>query len=288
MAASGSPVTLQHVDPLTLVPTGSKLPLTVSAETGWEWARHGNLLALGPHATVRNRSWVRIVDADRLRVLRTIPMRGRDVCDLAFDGPTLVVLTSKPWCFGSAGSYSLLRIDVASGHAGRATPVPGLRALVYPFTIASGDGRSFVARAGGEVDVVDLRTGAVTPHRPRRTLAKGEGFVRARWLGRHRLGLNGTIVDVRTWRRHTLMAGARGVTSGPYELVAWGAHGVNVYDQAMHFRIHVLGDEDVDDVHVVGRMLYATVGAATDIVELTTGKRIGLVPNVYFRSLLLS
>ena len=55
----------------------------------------------------------------------------------------------------------------------RAIPVSRLDRLSWPVSFAVGDGKWFVARAGGIVDVIDLQTGRTTSHRPFRTLAKG-------------------------------------------------------------------------------------------------------------------
>jgi hypothetical protein len=43
---------------------------------------------------------------------------------------------------------------------------------------------------------------------------------------------------------------------------------------------HVLGDEDVTQTWASGNLLYAQVGAATDVVDLRTGKTLRVVPNV--------
>lgn len=264
---------LQRVAPGTLRPLGPAVRVP-NAMLGYAFARRGSTLALvvKPVATGQP---IRIFDAVRLRVRRTISVGDRDVCGLTFTGPTLVALASDRPCYWSGGHFSLLRVDPARGVVG-AVPVRGLH-TVFPTNLAFGDGHAYVIR-GDAVDAVDLQTGAVAEHRPRRSLAKGAGIVFARWLGDHRLGAGGAIVDVRTWRRTSLLAGARGVVGGAHDLVAFGDHGAFVYTRPGHLRLHVLPSAQIVDAHVVGRLLYAYDNAATSVVDLVTGRTLRVVP----------
>ena len=150
----------------------------------------------------------------------------------------------------------------------------GLSTLA-PTNLAFGDGNAYIARPGGEVDAVDLRTGRLSVHRTARVLAKGERIVATRWLGAHRLGVGPNIVDTRTWRTRRVVAGERGLAAGPGVLVAWGDRGAEVIRGDK--RTHVLGDEPIVDAWVSGDYLYAAVGDATAVVDLRTGTRVRIV-----------
>jgi hypothetical protein len=264
---------LQRVAPGRLRPVGHAVRVP-NAMLGYAWARRGSTLALvvKPVATGQP---IRIFDARSLRLRRRIRVGDRDVCGLTFAGPALVALASDRPCYWSGGRFSLLRIDPARGIVST-VPVHGLR-TVFPTNLAFGDGHAYVIR-GDTIDAVDLRTGTVREHRPRRSLAKGTGIVFARWLGDHRLGAGGGIVDVSTWRRRTLLAGARGVAGGAHDLVAWGDHGASLYTRSGRLRLHVLPTTQIVDAHVVGRTLYVYDDAATTVVDLVSGRTLRVVP----------
>src|SRR5262249_27594302 len=160
----------------TLRPVGAQLRLP-GAPLGYAWARRGNTLAVvvKPVATGGP---IRLVDLRSMRVTRIVPVGDRDVCGLAYDGPTLVALTAGQPCYWKGGHFSVMRF-------GATTTVTQVAKLdtVWPTNLAFGAGHAYVSYIGGVVDSVDLRTGAVVTHRPRRMLAKGEGLVFTRWLG---------------------------------------------------------------------------------------------------------
>jgi hypothetical protein len=254
---------LEHVAPATLAVRDSvRAP---DASFGLAWARRGSRIAFvaKPRATGQP---VRIVDARTLRTVRVIQVGDRDVCGLTYDGASLVALVAdhQP-CYWSGGHFSLLRVMT-----GATVRVPALGS-VFPTNLAFGDGKAFVARVGGGVDAVDLRTGSTTRHRPRRTLSKGQGIVAARWLGGHLLAAGPAVVDVRSWRARTLDPTARGVApAGGAGLVAYGPRGAAVYTRTGVLRFRVLRGVAVGSVHVVGRYLYAAEDSTADIVDLRT------------------
>ena len=270
-------LTLQHVT-AALEPAAPYLTLHYDPyAAGSPWARRGGTIV------VKDRSVLRVVDAASLRVVRTIPFRGF-LCGMDFDGPgTLVVLSGcdRAW----RTHFLLRRVDLSTGRVLAEVRTRRLAPLVWPYGLALGDGSVFIARGNGVVQVVDGRTGAVTAHRPRRALAKGSGYVEARWLGEHQLALNGTVVDTVTWRARTYLRGRSRIAVGGDYLVAWGAHGASVFSRAGGYRFHVLGREPISDVRIEGSSMYATVGAAVDVVDLTTGDRRALLLQ-YFSSLL--
>jgi hypothetical protein len=276
LGGSGTSATLQRLDPGTLRPSGHSLRLP-DAMLGYAWARQGATLALvvKPVATGQP---VRIVDTRTWRVRRVIGVGDRDVCGLTFDGATLVALAADQPCYWPRGHFSILRIAVDRGRVTRVTQVPGL-STVFPTNLAFGDGHAYVARAGGGIDSLNLSTGVVVSHIPRRTLAKGEGVVWTHWLGQHLLAAGVRVVDVRTWRSRTLLNGARVVSAVGSYLVASGPHGGAVYTRGGRFVRHVLGDEDVAETWASGNLLYAQVGSATDVVDVRTGKTLRVVPN---------
>jgi len=243
-----------------------------NASLGFAFARRYSTVAIvvKPVATGQP---IRLVNTHTMKVTRVIAVGDRDVCGLGFYGGTLFALAANHQpCYWGNGSFSVLRIG--GGRIVQITPVAGLK-TVFPTNLAFGDGNAYVARVGGEIDSVDLRTGRLSIHRPRRVLAKGEKIVRPRWLGAHRLGVGGNVVDTRTWRSRRLVAGASGVTGGHGVLVAWGQHGAEVI-RGTH-RMHVLGDEPIVEAWIDGDYLYAAVGDATDVVDLRTGTRVRIV-----------
>lgn len=271
--ALGSPgggrSTLQLLQPGTLRPIHAvHLP---NASLGYAWARRYDTLAVvvKPVATGQP---IRLVDARTMRVRRVIPVGERDVCGLAFRGSTLFALAADRPCYRDGGSFSVLRI--VGGRIVRVEPVAGL-STAAPTNLAFGDGNAYVARPGGTVEAVSLRTGRLSIHRLARATAKGERVEWTTWLGRHRLGIAGNVVDVRTWRRRPLAQGVTRVAGSGGVLVGWGAHGATVVRGSV--RTHVLGDEPVIEAWVAGDYLYALVGAATDVVDLRTGARTRIV-----------
>ena len=269
LGAPGAPSSLQLLAPGTLRPVHAvHLP---NALLGFAFARryHTVAVVVKPVATGQP---IRLVDARTMRATRVIPVGDRDVCGLGFYGGTLFALAADRPCYWPGGSFSVLRI--VGGRIRRVVPVAGLSTL-SPTNLAFGDGNAYIARPGGEVDAVDLGTGAFSIHRPDRVLAKGERILATRWLGAHRLGVGPNIVNTRTWRARRVAAGERGVAAGPGVLVAWGDRGAEVIRGAK--RVHVLGAEPIAEAWVAGDYLYAAVGAATDVVDLRTGRRVRIV-----------
>lgn len=269
LGSPGAPSSLQLLAPGTLR-TVRALHLP-NASLGFAFARRDHTVAVvvKPVATGRP---IRLVDTRTMKVTRVIGVGDRDVCGLAFYGGTLFALAADRPCYWPSGSFSVLRI--VDGRVAHVVPVRGLSTLA-PTNLAFGDGNAYIARVGGEIDVVDLGTGAFSIHRPSRVLAKGERVLRTQWLGAHRLGVGPNVVDTRTWRARRIVAGERGVSAGPSVLVAWGDRGAEVIRGAK--RMHVLGDEPIVEGWVAGDYFYAAVGAATDVVDLRTGTRVRIV-----------
>jgi hypothetical protein len=269
LGAPGTPSSLQLLAPGTLR-TVQALHLP-NASLGFAFARRYDTAAIvvKPVATGQP---IRLVDTRTLRVTRVIQVGDRDVCGLTFYGGTLFALAANKPCYWPNGTFSVLRI--LAGRITKVAPVAGL-STVDPTNLAFGDGNAYIARAGGEIDVVRLGTGALSVHRPRRVLAKGEGVVPTRWLGAHLLGVGPDVVDTRTWQRRLLVAGARGIASGPGVLVAYGNRGAEVIRGTQ--RTHVLGAEPIVEGWVAGGYFYAAVGDATDVVDLRTGTRARIV-----------
>jgi hypothetical protein len=130
-------------------------------------------------------------------------------------------------------------------------PVPGLH-VADETSLAFGDGKAFLTHPGGAIDAVDLRTGAASVHRPRRSLSKGDAIVRARWLAGRLLGVGNAVVDVRTWHARVLDPAATGLAPAGDRLVAYGPRGVGVYTRAGRVLFRALRRVSVRDVHVVG------------------------------------
>jgi len=253
--ALGQPSFVSRVDPATLRGEGAALRLP-SWAFGVAWARRGSTVALVVKPTGGTGFPIRILSTSPLRVVRSISVGARDVCGLTFRGPTLVALVSDRLCYRTGGSFAVLRLDVRRGRVVSAVAVPGLH-VAYPTNVAFGDGRAFVARAGGGVDVVSLATGATAARVPRRVLAKGADIVPAHWLGRHRLALAARVVDVRTWRSRVLEPGARGVVAAGGDLVAYGPRGVAVYTRGGRPLFRPVTAGAVWNVETFGRYVYA-------------------------------
>jgi hypothetical protein len=265
----GGPVTLQHRT-ASLAPEGPKLRISLQTFDAHPLTVQNGLVV------VQAADAVRVVDAQSLRVVRRYPLRRKGVCAVGVDGTTAVALVG---C-GSAKSSRFAIVRFGGGNAW----IPlrrRLDPLVYPVSFAFGDGKLFVARPGMVVDVLDLRTGAVSSHRPARTLAKGEGYVRASWLGGHLLALNGTVVDIRSWRRRTLAEHAVETVAGGRWLATYGPAGVAVYtrDDLTLYR-RVLRGQVVDEARIVGRVLYVRVGLVWHVIDVVSGRSLArLLPD---------
>jgi hypothetical protein len=263
--APGQGAALRSVDALTLRPAGQALHLPGGA-FGLAWARSGTTLALVTKPTGGLGFPIRLFHTGRLRAAGAVSVGARDVCGLTFAAPTLVALVSTQLCYHAGGSFSVLRIDVGRRRVASTTPIHGLR-LAAPTNIAFGAGQAFVARAGGGVDALDLRTGRLRRHEPRRMLAKGEEVVWTHWLGGGLLGVGPRVVDVRTWRSRTIEPGATGIVRAGNELAAYGARGVALYSRAGRLHIRVTTIPTFAAVTAVGGRLY--VGSAT-VFDLRT------------------
>jgi hypothetical protein len=259
--ALGQASQLRVLDPASLRPIGGSVRLAGWA-CGVAWARSGPRIAVVTKPCAGTQP-VRLVDVPRMRAVGAIDAGRRDVLGMTFRGSTLVALAAD------AGRLSVVRFDIASRRVASMTPVPGLRSA-WPTNLAFGDGFAFVTRAGGAVYAIDLLTGAVTRHLSQRTLAKGEGIVPTRWLGRHQLGVGGRTVDVRSWRARIFEPGARGVAPAGDDLAVYGPRGVAMYTRTGRLRFRVLSGVAVDNVHVRGRYLYAGAGPTADVVDLLT------------------
>jgi hypothetical protein len=267
--APGGTTTLEHVVPATLEARGPTVTLPDNS-LGDAWARRNYTLALvvKPVATGQP---IRIVDTRTLRTRKVVPVGDRDVCWLTFDRSDLVALTADRPCYWKDGHFSLMRFDSRSWSLRQTLPLPTIH-TVFPTNLAFGDGQAFVTRAGAGIDAIDLRTGRVERHHPRRSLSKGEGVVQTRWLGGHLLASGASVIDVRTWHSRVLDPSARGVAPAGVDLVAYGPRGAKVFTRSGRYRFSVLPTVSVATVHVVGRYLYAA--EATSIlaheVDLTT------------------
>lgn len=263
----GTTGALERLTPATLEQRSSvHVP---DSSLGFAWARRRSTLALvvKPVATGQP---IRIVDARTLRTKRLLRVGDRDVCGLTFDRGELVALTANQPCYWAHGRFSLIRFSSGSR---RMVQIPALRS-VFPTNLAFGDGQAFVARAGAGVDEVDLRTGAVVRHRPKRSLAKGEGIVVTRWLGEHQLGVGAAVVDVRTWRARVLEPGAVGVAPAGGMLATYGPRGVAMTTRTGTVRYRLLPHANVGAVHVVGRYLYAGDDRLGHVIDLTTRREV--------------
>jgi len=258
---------LQHLTPLTMEPVGSALKLYPDDYGFAPFVRSGGQFVL------KTRTQVQVIDATSLRVLHTYPFKARVVCAVGLDGDTVVVLSG---CRNSTSrTFRLWRIASTSR---RSLPVRGLPPVSWPVSFALGDGTWFVARGNGDVDAIDLRTGNVAFHHRARLLQKaGVPYTNATWLGEHRLGLNGTVVDVRTWKRTTLALGARNLLAAEGKIVGWGTNGITVYDDDLHLYRRIARGLPVDSVGLLDGVIYAQVGLAWDLWNVRTGRHLATV-----------
>jgi hypothetical protein len=267
------PSHLQRLDPGTLAPRGPALHLS-GGLTGYAWARRDSTIALELRGPGMGNP-IKIVDAQTLGLKGSIAVGPRDVCGLTFRGPWLVALVADDACFFTGAREEILKIDVAHRRIVSTTSVARTVRAIFPSNLAFGDGYAFATDASG-VTSIDLRTGAVAHHAPRRALAKGN-FVAARWLGGHLLGDGARLVDVRTWRSRTLLPGARSLVPAGSEIVAIGSNGAAVFTRSGRLVRRILAGEDTTYAWVVGSRLYALVGFSTDVVDLQTGRRVRAV-----------
>ena len=265
--APAQPLRLQHFTPLTLKPSGPQLEIDYSWFYGYQ-----NVAVANGSVLVRLPNALEVIDGSSLRVTRTYTFRHKGTCAVDFDGASVVALTG---CL-TATSTSFTLWHLAPGIR-LSIPVSGLAPLAWPVTFAVGDGNWFVARGNGTVDAIDLETGHVTTHRPRRMLAKGPGFLDASWLGEHRLGLNGTVVDVRTWRRRTLALGAQRLDAIDGYVIAHGTNGITVFDDSLHLFRRLAPGRVIDRVGLSNGVVYAQIGLAWDEWDLRTGRHLGIV-----------
>jgi hypothetical protein len=267
--APGGHTTLEHVAPATLEARGPSATLPDSS-LGWAWARRGSTLAfvVKPVATGQP---IRIADARTFRTRKIVPVGDRDVCGISFDHSDLVAVTADRPCYWSGGSFTLMRFDSRTWRVRQRIALPAIHS-VFPTNLAFGEGRAFVTRAGVGVDAIDLRTGRVERHHPRRALSKGEGVVQTRWLGGHLLASGASVIDVRTWRSRVLDPTARGVAPAGSDLVAYGRRGAKIFTRSGRYRFSVLTNVDVGTVKVVGPYLYAAEGKSilAHVVDLRT------------------
>lgn len=266
----GQPAIFRHLEPLTLNPAGPALHVRVSPysfhslDTG-----DGLMVALTAGA-------VKVFDPGSLALVRSYPFRGRDTCAVGLDGTTPVALVG---CRSATSHrYTIVRFGAARTAISVRRPLAPIR---YPVSIAFGDGHAYVVHAFGGVDSIDLRSGEVTSHAPRRTLAKGEGYMRAEWLGDHLLGLAGTVVDVRTWHRRTLAPHASETIAGGDRIATVGPNGVNVYTRSdLRLYRRLLRGEVIDSALLDGDVLYAQSALVWYVIDVRTGGMIArLVPD---------
>jgi hypothetical protein len=265
--APAQPLRLQHLTPLAMKPVGSVIKIDYS----WFWGFH-NLSTANGSIVVRLPNALEVIDSSTLRPTERYVFRHKGTCGVDFDGSTVVALTG---CLTPASKiFTVWRLSPGSR---RAVSVSQLRPLAWPVSFAVGDGKWFISRGDGTVDAIDLQTGRVSIHRPRRTLAKGRGAAYASWLGEHRLGLNGTVVDVRTWRKRTLAPGASQLDAIGGYVIAHGQKGITVFDDSLRLYRRFAGGRVIDRVGLSGGVLYAQIGLAWEEWDLRTGKHLGLV-----------
>jgi hypothetical protein len=262
------PLRLQHFTPLTMKPTGPQVKIDYSWFYGYQnyASAHGAMVVRLPNA-------IEVIDGASLTVTERYTFRHKGTCAVDFDGTTVVALTG---CLtAKSKTYTVWRLTPTSR---RATAVNGLDPLAWPVSFAVGDGTWFIARGNGSVDAVDLQTGHVTSHRPRRTLAKGPaGYREASWLGEHRLALSGTVVDVRTWRRRTVAPGAQRLDAVDGYVIAHGTNGITVFDDSLRLYRRLAPGRVIDRVGLSDGVVYAQIGLAWDEWDLRTGRHLGLV-----------
>jgi len=261
------PLRLQHFTPVSMRPVGSPIKIDYS----WFYGEQ-NYATTNGSIVVRLPNAIDVIDESSLRVTERYVFRHKGTCGVAFDGTTVVALTG---CLTATSKrFTLWRLAPGSR---RAVAVSHLRPLTWPVSFAIGDGMWFIARGDGTVDAVNLETGGVTTHRPRRTLAKGRGAVVASWLGEHRLGLNGTVVDVRTWRKRTLALGAERLDAIDGYVIAHGTNGITVFDDSLDLFRRLAPGRVIDRVALSDGVVYAQIGLAWDEWDLRTGRHLGLV-----------
>jgi hypothetical protein len=266
----GQPTTFRHLQPLTLKPTGAALRVTVSPY-GFHSLDTGSGLVVA-----RTANAVKVFDSGSLALVRSYPFRGRDTCAVGLDGSTPIALVG---CTSTTSRrYTIVRFGRTRIQVAVRRP---LAAIHYPVSLAFGDGHAYVVHAFGAVDAVDLRSGAVTSHAPRRTLAKGEGYMRAEWLGDHLLGVAGTVVDVRTWHRRTLAPHASETVAGADKIATVGPNGVNVYTKnGLRLYRRLLRGEVIDSALLDGDVLYARSALVWYVLDVRTGRMLArLVPD---------
>jgi hypothetical protein len=265
--APAQPLRLQHFTPVSMKPVGSPVKIDYSSFYGAQ-----NFATANRSIVVRLPNAIDVIDEGSLRVTKRYTFRHKGTCGVDFDGTTVVALTG---CLTATSKvFTVWRLTPSSR---RAIAVSHLRPLTWPVSFAVGDGTWFVARADGTVDAVDLETGRVTTHRPRRTLAKGRGLLDASWLGEHRLGLNGTVIDVRTWRKRTLALGAERLDAMGGYVIAHGTNGITVFDDSLHLYRRLAAGRVIDRIGLSDGIVYAQIGLAWDLWELRTGKHLGIV-----------
>jgi hypothetical protein len=281
---------LRALDPATLQPRSAALWLPGDA-FGVAWARSGSILALVTKPTGGTAHPIRLIDTRRMRIVGTIAVGNRDVCGLGWRGGALVGLVAegRP-CYWKGAPISVIQIDVRTSRIVQVTSVPGLTTVLPP-NLAFGDGFAFVARGGGGVLAVDLATGALTRHIPRRALAKGGAILSTNWLGDHQLGVGGRVVDVRTWRWFAPEPGADAIRLAGPELAVLGRHGLALYTH----RGKPLSRFGAALANPEGRYVYVEVGPAEptrvryEVVDLRRhGARLVTYDGSLFEELLLS
>jgi hypothetical protein len=261
------PLRLQHFTPVSMKPVGSPTKIDYSRFYGEQ-----NYATANGSIVVRLPNAIEVIDESSLRVTERYVFRHKATCGVAFDGTTVVALTG---CLTATSKvFTAWRLAPGSRHA---VAVSHLRPLMWPVSFAIGDGTWFIARGDGTVDAVNLETGRVTTHRPQRTLAKGRGAVEASWLGEHRLALNGTVVDVRTWHKRTLALGAARLDAIGGYVIAHGTNGITVFDNSLHLYRRLAAGRVIDRVGLSDGIVYAQIGLAWDEWDLRTGRHLGIV-----------
>jgi hypothetical protein len=265
--AAGQPLRLQHLAPQSMTRVGAPLRIDYDSSYGFQ-----TMAFADGRFVVRVEKGLEVVDAASLRVVVRYPLARSDVCAVDFDGAAVVALLGCKSVTSNA--HTLWRFTSTSR---RAIPVRHLDPLRWPVTFAVGDGKWFVARAGGSVDVVDLETGVVVHRSPRRVLSKGAGFTTASWLGQHRLGLNGTVVDVRSWRARTIAPGARRLIAAGGYVLAYGTDGITVFDDRLQLYRRLARGLEIDDLGVSDGVAYAQIGLVWDLYDVRSGKHLDTV-----------
>lgn len=266
----GRPVTFQHLAPLTLKPTGPALHVAVSPYTFHPLAVGDGLLV------ARTAHGVKVYDRSTLRLVHSYRLRGKDTCAVGLDGTTPVALVG---CLSQTSrNYTVVRFGTTPARVRVRQPLTAIR---YPVSVAFGDGHAYVVHAFGAVDAIDLSSGAVTSHSPPRTLSKGEGYMRAEWLGNHLLGIAGNVVDVRAWHRRTLAPHASETVAGGDKLATVGPNGVNVYTKSdLRLYRRLLRGQVIDSALLDGDVLYAKSALVWYVIDVRTGRMLArLVPD---------